>query len=85
MHFQTDILPLCDKVLFCQDSNKTTNKNALQNLEVVHKFILAVLEKVRHYYKGKSLNGIRRHLSNNFSNFFPEIICCLAIKNPSVF
>ena len=33
---------------FNQDRNKTTNKNALLNLEIIHKFVLAELEKKKY-------------------------------------
>ena len=78
IHFHLDFT-------FCQDNNKTTNKKALLNLEIIHKFVLAVLEQVKPYYKNKSLRSIRKHLSNNFEEFLPEIICYLALQKPSVF
>lgn len=31
---------------FNQDGNKTINKNALSNLEIIHKFVLSELEKI---------------------------------------
>lgn len=60
---------------FCQDQNTTTNKNALLNLEIIHKFVLGVLERAKPKYNNKSLKKIRKHLSNNFEEFFPELIC----------
>ena len=78
VHFHLDFT-------FCQDSNKTTNKKALLNLEIIHKFVLAILEKVKPIYKNKSLKDIRKHLSNNFGVYFPEFLCYLALQNPSVF
>ena len=65
---------------FCQDKNSTTNKNALLNLEIIHKFILAILERVKARYK-KSLRDIRIHLSNNMSEFFPELLCYLMLNS----
>ena len=78
VHFHLDFT-------FCQDSNKTTNKKALLNLEIIHKFVLAILEKVKPIYKNKSLKDIRKHLSNNFGEYFPEFLCYLALQNPSFF
>ena len=78
IHFHLDFT-------FCQDVNKTTNKKALLNLEIIHKFVLAILEKVKPMYKNKSLKDIRKHLSNNFGEYFPEFLCYLALQNPSVF
>ena len=65
---------------FCQDDNSTTNKKALLNLEIIHKFVLAVLERVKPRYK-TSLKKIRKHLSRDFEEFFPELICYLLLKN----
>jgi len=62
-------------VTFCQDKNTTTNKKALLNLEIIHKFVLGVLERAKPSYNNKSLKSIRKHLSNNFEEFFPEFIC----------
>lgn len=65
---------------FCQDKNSTTNKNALLNLEIIHKFVLATLERVKGKYNNKSLKSIRKHLSNNFEEFFPEFLCYLLLN-----
>lgn len=64
---------------FCQDDNKTTNKKALLNLEIIHKFVLAILNRVKPRYK-LSLKGIRKHLSNNFEEFLPELFCYLMLN-----
>ena len=63
---------------FCQDNNTTTNKKALLNLEIIHKFVLAILERVKPEYK-MSLRSIRKHLSNNFVEFLPELLCYLML------
>lgn len=64
---------------FCQDKNSTTNKKALLNLEIIHKFNLAILERAKPRYN-KGLRTIRKHLSNNFAEFFPELICYLMLN-----
>lgn len=64
---------------FEQDKNKTINKKALLNLEIIHKFVLACLEKTKQRYQ-KSLKLIRKHLSNNFMEFFPEFIAYLLLN-----
>lgn len=64
---------------FDQDKNTTINKKALLNLEIIHKFALASLGKVKKRY-GKSLKSIRKHLSNNFEEFFPEFIAYLLVN-----
>lgn len=63
---------------FRQDNNTTTNKKALLNLEIIHKFVLAVLSRVKTRYN-LSLNKIRKHLSNNFEEFLPELFCYLIL------
>lgn len=63
---------------FRQDSNKTLNKRALLNLEIIHKFVLGILTKVKPEYN-MSLKSIRKHLSNNFEEFFPELLCLLML------
>lgn len=64
---------------FCQDDNSTTNKKALLNLEIIHKFVLAILSRVKSRYK-VSLKTIRKHLSNNFEEFLPELFCYLMLN-----
>lgn len=64
---------------FCQDDNKTVNKKALLNLEIIHKFVLAILDRVKPRYK-MSLKSIRKHLSNNFEEFLPELFCYLMLN-----
>lgn len=64
---------------FCQDSNSTINKKALKNLEVIHKFNLAILDRTKSRYN-KSLKKIRKHLSNNIEEFFTELICYLLLS-----
>ncbi len=63
---------------FKQDKNKTTNKKALLNLEIIHKFCLAILQKVKGNYN-KSLRRIRKHLSNDIERFLPELVCLLLL------
>lgn len=64
---------------FRQDNNTTTNKKALLNLEIIHKFVLAVLSRAKPKYK-LSLKTIRKHLSNNFEEFLPELFCYLMLS-----
>jgi len=64
---------------FAQDKNTTKNKKALLNLEIIHKFVLACLERVKKRYD-RSLKSIRKHLSNNFEMFFPEFIAYLLLN-----
>lgn len=64
---------------FRQDDNHTTNKKALLNLEIIHKFVLAILERVKSRYK-LSLKKIRKYISNNFIEFLPELFCYLLVS-----
>lgn len=64
---------------FNQDRNKTTNKNALLNLEIIHKFVLAVLEKTKPKYN-RSLIRIRKHLGRNIEEYFTELACFLIVS-----
>ena len=64
---------------FAQDKNTTKNKKALLNLEIIHKFVLGCLERVKRRYN-RSLKQIRKHLSNNFEEFFPEFIAYLLVN-----
>lgn len=64
---------------FRQDNNSTTNKKALLNLEIIHKFVLAILSRAKPKYK-MSLKTIRKHLSNNFKEFLPELFCYLMLS-----
>lgn len=75
IHWQLDFT-------FDQDKNNTRNKKALLNLEIIHKFVLAILERVKPKYS-LSLKSIRKHLSNNIEEFFPELVTYLILDNKS--
>lgn len=64
---------------FRQDSNTTTNKKALTNLEIINKFVLAILSRVKGKYN-LSLKKIRKHISNNIEEFIPELLCYLIVS-----
>ena len=68
-------------VTFRQDKNTTLDKNALANLEIINKFCLGVLTRVKKYYKGMSLKRIMGKLSVNLENNFPELISFLVLSN----
>lgn len=54
---------------FRQDNNTTTNKKALLNLEIIHKFVLAVLSKAKPTYK-KSLKLLESTYLIIWKNFY---------------
>lgn len=55
---------------FREDKNTTVNKKALMNLQLVNKFTLAVLNKVKHFYEDISLKRIRNIISLDFEKQF---------------
>lgn len=56
---------------FREDKNTTMNKQALMNLQLVNKFTLAVLNKVKPFYNNNNNISIRR-IRNLFSFVFEE-------------
>lgn len=62
---------------FREDKNTTINKNALMNLQLVNKFILAILNKIKSYHHNKSLRRIRNGFSLNFEQEFVNMLCYL--------
>ena len=65
---------------FREDKNTTKNKNALLNLQIVNKFVLGVLNKVKFYYTKLSLKKIRKLISFDFETNFINLICYLLLK-----
>ena len=63
---------------FREDKNTTQNKNALMNLQLINKFCLAILSKVKSRYN-MSLKKIRYKLSINFEQEFITILCYLQL------
>lgn len=67
-------------VTFRQDKNRTLNKNALANLEIINKFCLGILKRVQAYY-GISLKRIIGKLSLNIEDNFLELLALLALAD----
>ena len=65
---------------FKQDKNTTTNKIALMNLEIVNKFCLAILNRVKIFYNNKSLKRIRKIISYNFEKSLVDLMCYLSLS-----
>lgn len=65
---------------FKDDKNTTANKQALMNLQIVNKFILAILSKVKPFYNNYSLKKIKTLLSFNFENNFIDLLCYLLLS-----
>ena len=70
---------------FKQDDNTTVNKKALMNLELVKKFCLGILNKVKPFYNNISLRRIRKILSYNFEKGLVDIMCYLSLAQKSNF
>lgn len=64
---------------FREDNNTTQNKNALMNLQLINKFCLAILSKVKSRYN-MSLKKIRYKLSIDFEQEFINILCYLQLS-----
>ena len=63
---------------FREDKNTTKNKNALMNFQIVNKFTLAILNKVKPFYENISLKRIRKIISYNFEKNFETLLLYLA-------
>lgn len=65
---------------FKQDNNTTLNKKALMNFELINKFCLAILNKIKVFYNNISLKRIRKIISYNFEKSLVDIMCYLSLN-----
>ncbi len=65
---------------FKQDENTTANKKALFNLELINKFCLGILNKIKPFYNNISLRRIRKIISYNFEKSLVDIMCFLSLS-----
>ena len=65
---------------FKQDENTTSNKKALFTLELINKFCLGILNRVKPYYNNISLRRIRKILSYNLEKHLVELMCYLSLN-----
>ncbi len=65
---------------FKDDYNTTANKNALLNLQIIRKFSIAILNKVKNRYPRFSLNNIKTNLGYNFPKNFTELVIYLSLS-----
>ena len=63
---------------FREDDNTTVNKQALMNLQLINKFTLATLNRVKPFYN-KSLKKIRTHITFNYEENFLSLLTFLAL------
>ena len=62
---------------FKEDKNTMINKRVLKNLQLVNKFCLAILNKIKPFYKNISLRRIRNIARMDYENKMVENICYL--------
>lgn len=65
---------------FKKDSNTTSNKIALMDLELINKFCLAILNKVKPFYNNISLKQIRKRISYDFEKSLVNLLCYLSLS-----
>ena len=70
-------------VTFKQDKNKTVDKNALASLEIVNKFYLGILNRIKKYYNNISLKRIiiMGILAADIESNFPQLIAFLVLSD----
>ena len=65
---------------FREDKNTTVNKKALMNLQLVNKFCLSILTRVKPFYNNISLRRIMNINSLNFEKNFVNLLCYLMLS-----
>lgn len=65
---------------FREDNNTTMNKKALMNLQIVNKFCLGILNKIKPFHKNTSLRRIRKRMGMNFEKSIIKNICYLLLS-----
>lgn len=70
---------------FRQDKNTTANKKALMNLELVNKFCLSILKKIKPFYKNISIRRIKKIMSYDNEKALVNMMCYLALSEKSDF
>lgn len=65
---------------FREDKNTTMNKNALMNLQIINKFCLGILNKIKSFHDNVSLRRIRKRMQMNFEKWLIRNICYLCLS-----
>ncbi len=65
---------------FKEDKNTTVNKNALMNLQLINKFCLGILSKIKGFYNNASLRRIKKRMQNSFEKWLTRNICYLCLR-----
>lgn len=56
------------------------NKNALMNLQLVNKFCLGILSKIKQFYNRASLRTIKKRMHMNFEKRLVRNLCYLRLS-----
>lgn len=65
---------------FKEDKNTTINKRALMNLQLVNKFCLAILNRIKPFYNNISLRRIKNITRMDYENKMAENLCYLLVS-----
>ena len=65
---------------FREDKNNTMNKNALMNLQLINKFCLGMINKLKPFYENRSLRRIRKIMCLDFEGVMVRNICYLCLS-----
>lgn len=65
---------------FKEDKNTTMNKNALMNLQIINKFCLGILNKIKSFHDNASLRRIKKRMQMNFEKWLVRNICYLSLS-----
>jgi len=65
---------------FKEDKNTTSNKKALMNLQLVNKFCLGILNKIKQFHGNVSLRRIKKRMNMNFEKWLIRNICYLILS-----
>ncbi len=56
------------------------NKNALMNLQIINKFCLGILNKIKLFHDNASLRRIKKRMQMNFEKWLVRNICYLSLS-----
>ena len=72
-----NLLHWCLDVVFKEDSLRTKEKKALQNLSLIKQFTLSIIKVLKSHYRNLSMNHIRRKMGRNFEKEIPVVFVAL--------
>lgn len=65
---------------FREDKNTTKDKNALMNLQIINKFCLGILNKIKPFHDNISLRRIMKRMEWDFEKWLVRNICYLCLS-----